>query len=64
MKCPKCSSEDVEIIDYLGVKCRVCNKCGYDETSEYETFPQGRSSQKAKGRYSPYKTGGGHRTRK
>ena len=64
MKCPKCSSKDVEIIDYLGMKCIVCAKCGYDESADYDVFPDGRSSQKAKGRYSPYKTGGGHRTRK
>ena len=38
--CPKCSSNNVKIINYLGVKCVVCNNCGFDETKQYEVFSE------------------------
>ncbi len=63
-KCPKCSSGNVKIIDYLGAKCIVCNDCGFDETKQYEVFPEDKTSQKAKGSYMPYKTGGFGRGKK
>lgn len=64
MICPKCKSDKIKIIDYLGVKCIVCSNCGYDETKIYGQTPEQRSSQKAKGTYSVYKAGGKSRTKK
>lgn len=63
-KCPKCGSKDIKTIDYVGLKCVVCNKCGYDETSLYEVYPEQKKSKKEKASYSPYKTGGPRRARK
>lgn len=62
MMCPKCNSENVKIVEYLGTKCIVCKECGYDEREDLEQVPEQRSSQKAKGQYSPYKKGGSKRT--
>ena len=62
--CPKCKSNKVKVIDYLGIKCVICKNCGYDESNQYEVFPEDKISQKEKARYSPYKTGGFKRTRK
>mgnify|MGYP001590124492 FL=1 len=63
-KCPKCGSKNIKLGNYLGVKVVKCNKCGFDESSVYEIYPEQKKSQKAKGRYTPYKTGGSQRTRK
>ena len=63
-RCPRCKSPDVELIQYLNMKAIVCKHCGFDERQEYEYFDEGRSSQKEKGRFSPYKTGGSKRTMK
>lgn len=63
-KCPKCGSDKIKIIDYMGAKCVVCSNCGYDESAIYEVYPEQKKSQKEKARYSPYKTGGKARTRK
>jgi len=62
-KCPQCGSLNIQAhkddIEFI-----TCKSCGYDELIE-ETFVEGqRTSQKAKGRYTPYKTGGKGRTRK
>jgi len=62
--CPKCSSSKIKIVDYIGAKCIVCNKCGYDESSIYEVYPEQKKSKKEKMSYSPYKTGGPKRARK
>ena len=62
--CPKCKSSNAKIIDYGGVRCVVCRKCGYDESKQYEVFPEEKKSQKEKGRYTPYKAGGFKRTKK
>ena len=64
MKCPKCRSEDVKTVLYRGIKCAVCNKCGFDERDVYEQYPEEKGSQKAKGSFSPYKAGGSSRARK
>lgn len=64
MRCHKCKSKDIEIVDYLGVKCIVCRNCGFDETSQYEVYPEQKASQKAKAKHTPYKTGGHKRTQK
>ena len=62
--CPKCNSENIKLVDYLGIKAVKCNDCGFDETKEYEVFPEEKKSQKEKGRFSPYKAGGKSRTKK
>lgn len=47
----------------MGVKCIVCNNCGFDESKQYDVYPEGKTSQKEKGRYTPYKAGGFKRTK-
>lgn len=61
--CPQCRSADTEIVAHNGLEFIKCNKCGYDE-SLYEVVPSERPTQREKGRYTPYKTGGGKRTQK
>ncbi len=51
------------MVDYLSVKCIVCGNCGYDETKQYDVYPEEKTSQKEKGRYTPYKAGGFKRTK-
>ena len=63
-KCPKCKSNNVKFVNYINVKCIVCSECGFDESKEYDVYPQDKKSQKEKGRYTPYKTGGFKRTKK
>ena len=63
-KCPKCSSKNIKYFSYLGIKAIKCNNCGFDESNIYEVYPEEKKSQKAKGKYTPYKTGGSLRTRK
>jgi len=60
-KCPKCMSSSIKIINYMGIKCVVCDNCGYDGSKQYDVFPEEKKSQKAKGRYTPYKSGGSKR---
>ena len=62
-KCPQCKSNNVKIINYIGVKCVVCGNCGFDESKQYEVFPEEKKSQKVKGRYNIYKVGGPKRTK-
>lgn len=61
-KCPKCGSKNIRLTGYLGIKVIKCGNCGFDESVIYEVFPEQNTSQKAKGKYSVYKTGGGRRT--
>lgn len=63
-KCPKCGSKDVKLYSYIGSKIIKCGDCGFDESKIYEVYPEEKKSQKAKGSYSVYKTGGSQRTRK
>lgn len=56
MKCPKCKSK-LKKYHYQNTECYECEKCGFDSCSEYIELPEQRASQKAKGRYSPYKAG-------
>jgi len=63
-KCPKCNSKDVKLQNYLGIKAIKCGNCGFDESTVYEVFPEQKTSQKAKGKYTIYKTGGSQRTSK
>jgi len=61
-KCPECNSDNVHIIK-IGKKAHiVCNDCFYDETNEFDVYPEQRETQREKARYSPYKTGGSRRT--
>ena len=62
MKCPKCGSKDVRLYMYMGAKVLKCKKCGFDESASLDAFAEQRKSQKAKGGYSVYKTGGSRRT--
>ena len=62
--CPKCCSSKIKLINYMGVKCVVCNNCGFDESKQYDVFPEEKKSQKAKGQYTPYKVGGFRRDKK
>ncbi|HIG92902.1 TPA: hypothetical protein HA242_03945 [Candidatus Woesearchaeota archaeon] len=61
--CPKCKSPGVNITYHNGIPFLHCRHCGYNELAEEDTFPEDRTSQREKGRYSPYKTGGSGRTR-
>ena len=63
-ECPSCGSANIKYFGYLGLKTLKCSNCGFDEGSIYEVYPEQKTSQKAKGKFSPYKTGGGIRTRK
>ena len=62
-KCPKCKSSNIKLISYRDIKCIVCKDCSFDESKEYEVYPEEKVSQKEKGRYTPYKAGGFKRTR-
>ena len=63
-KCPKCGSRNIKPYNYLGAKIIKCMDCGFDESKIYEVYPEQKTSQKAKGKYTVYKTGGSQRTRK
>ena len=62
--CPKCLSDNIKIDDYLGIKSIICKSCGFDEAKQYEVYPEQKTSQKEKARYTPYKTGGHSRSKK
>lgn len=59
--CPKCYSDNIKTVDYLGIKCIICENCGFDQTRQYEVYPEQKTSQKEKARHSPYKAGGPQR---
>ena len=61
-KCPKCGSIDVKVVKYLEITIIKCNSCGFDESLQYDVYPEQKTSQKAKGNYAVYKTGGSRRT--
>lgn len=63
-KCPQCGCTEIKIILDNSLEFIQCSKCGYDELEADEALPETRTSQKEKGRYSPYKTGGRRRSRK
>ena len=60
--CPDCGSDNLEKYKYNKTECFKCKDCGFDICEEFEQTPEERTSQKEKGRYSPYKTGGGKRS--
>lgn len=61
--CPKCGSKETHREPYMEISILKCKKCGYDESALYEIYPEHKTSQKAKGQFSPYKTGGSKRTK-
>ena len=63
-KCTKCGSGNVKFSKYMNIKIIKCSSCGFDESSVYDIVPEQKASQKAKGKYAIYKTGGSSRTRK
>ena len=63
-RCSRCSSHNVRMVNYQGIRMLICQNCGYYETITYDEVPVMRSSQKAKGQFSPYKAGGSHRAKK
>ncbi|MBS3138349.1 zf-TFIIB domain-containing protein [Candidatus Woesearchaeota archaeon] len=62
MKCPKCSSKNVETVEHNDISFVICKQCGYDE-SVYDVNSTQRSTQREKARYNPYKSGGAKRTK-
>ena len=62
--CPKCNSQNIKLYNYLNIKTIKCNNCGFDESLLYEVYPEQKTSQKAKGKYTIYKKGGSLRTAK
>jgi len=56
--CPKCKSEKAKFARYRGINLRKCPVCKYDESVEFESEAGEKGSQKAKARYTPYRTGG------
>ena len=62
--CPKCGSGNAEFYKYAGADALKCGDCSYDEGADFEEYPTEKKSQKAKGSYTPYKSGGHARTRK
>ena len=55
--CPRCNSTKIKRYKYINTDCYQCLNCGYDTCSDVGSFPEQRTSQKEKGRYSPYKAG-------
>ncbi|HLC66199.1 MAG TPA: hypothetical protein VJK52_01020 [Candidatus Nanoarchaeia archaeon] len=62
--CPRCKSTNIRLVEYMGKMCIVCNDCGYDERQQYEIYPEQKTSQREKERFSPYRIGGARRTAK
>lgn len=62
-KCPICKSSNVEVEIIDDLEFLKCNSCGFDEKDDYEVYPEERSAQKGKSGFTPYKRGGGARSR-
>ena len=63
-KCPICKSTNTVIEEVEGLDFLKCKDCGFDESEDWDLSDPGeKKSQKAKGRYSVYKRGGGGRSR-
>ena len=63
-KCPRFGSKKIKSYNYIGTKIIKCSDCNFDESKIYEVYPEQKTSQKAKGEYNIYKTGGSSRSRK
>ena len=60
MKCPKCGSKNIEIVDKeMGfIRCKDCN---YNELEEDLSCGEERNTQREKTKHNPYKAGGHQR---
>tara|TARA_Y100000310_G_scaffold68970_2_gene64308 strand:- start:15789 stop:15992 length:204 start_codon:yes stop_codon:yes gene_type:complete len=64
MKCPKCRSTNVEEKEEGGTTYFICKNCHYNELEDWdEAYPEDRNRQQGKTKHTPYKRGGGYRTR-
>ncbi|MBI5392749.1 hypothetical protein HZA96_02670 [Candidatus Woesearchaeota archaeon] len=54
--CPKCKSSNIDYVKYLKEYYLICDNCGYDASSKYQLLAEEKTSQKAKGNYSPYRS--------
>ncbi|HIH11746.1 TPA: hypothetical protein HA241_06150 [Candidatus Woesearchaeota archaeon] len=59
VNCPKCKSSQAQRIDHNYLSFLRCLQCGYNELAAEDTFPEQRSNQREKRRYSPYRVSGG-----
>ena len=65
LSCRMCTSTDIEVAEHDDEFFAKCHRCGFDELDiEEDFFPEEKVSQKAKGRFTPYKTGGKARSKK
>lgn len=55
--CPRCNSTKLKKYLYMGFVCFKCLNCKYDSCSDLDFVPEQRTSQREKGRFSPYKAG-------
>ena len=63
--CPVCGSSNTVIKEENGLSYLVCKQCHFNEGEDWdEAYPEQRSNQREKGKHTPYKRGGGQRTRK
>jgi len=62
--CPVCGSKNIQLKEKSGFLYICCKDCEYDEEEDYDVASLGeRSTQKGKTKHTPYKRGGGQRTR-
>lgn len=58
--CPRCGSDSIKMINYMGADCLVCLACGYDEREVYDVYPDQKPTEMGRKGY-PYKQGGHNR---
>ncbi|MBI1972462.1 hypothetical protein HYS50_00470 [Candidatus Woesearchaeota archaeon] len=61
--CPVCGSHNIQLKEKSGFLYVCCKDCEYDEEEDYDVAYPGEKSSKIKGKHTPYKRGGGQRTR-
>jgi len=47
-KCPTCNSNNINVVNYMGIKCIVYKNCEYDESKQYEVFQRERNRRRQK----------------
>ena len=62
-KCPICKSIKIKLEVIGDLEFIKCESCGFDESQDYEVYPEEKSGQKGKSGFTPYKRGGGSRSR-
>lgn len=63
--CPVCGSKNITVKEIRGFHSICCKDCTFDEEHDYDAaYPEERSTQAGKTKFSPYKRGGSQRTRK